>query len=130
MIRSATPLPPSCVATELTTIVSGIVAVSALEASAIERSKPAIFWKRLRTRSTNSGRSQNVSVRTTRSRVGCSRGLRGLESSTVMRAGREIDRGYVARAAPPRGVRVGAHGGGLVPVQYIPERIPHVRRAD
>ena len=50
-------------ATALVTIVSGIVAVSAPEASAIERSKPATFWKRLTTRSTNSGRSQNVSVR-------------------------------------------------------------------
>src|SRR3954452_6543605 len=73
MMRSAIPLPPSFVATALATSASGIVAVSALEASAIERSKPATFWKRLRTRSTNSGRSQNVSVRMTRSRVagGC-----------------------------------------------------------
>ena len=45
-----------------------IVAVSAAEASAIERSNPASFWKRLTTRSTNSGRSQNVSVRAARSR--------------------------------------------------------------
>ena len=53
----------------LVTIDSGITAVSALEASATARSKPAIFWKRLTTRSTNSGRSQNVSVRITRSRL-------------------------------------------------------------
>ena len=50
-------------------MVSGIVAVSAPEASAIERSKPTTFWNRLTTRSTNSGRSQNVNVRTTRSRL-------------------------------------------------------------
>ena len=68
MMRSAVPLPPSSEATALVTIASGIVAVSAPEASAIARSKPATFWNRLTTRSTNSGRSQNVSVRTTRSR--------------------------------------------------------------
>src|SRR5215204_4733260 len=68
MMRSAVSLPPSSVATALVTIVSGIVAVSAPEASAIARSNPATFWKRLTTRSTNSGRSQKVSVRTTRSR--------------------------------------------------------------
>ena len=62
------PLPPSCVAAALVTIASGIVAVSAPDASAIARSKLATFWNRLTTRSTNSGRSQNVSVRTTRSR--------------------------------------------------------------
>ena len=45
MMRSAVPLPPSCEDTALVTIVSGIVAVSALEARAIERSKPATFWK-------------------------------------------------------------------------------------
>ena len=43
MMRSAVPLPPSCEATALVTIVSGIVAVNAPEASAIARSKPAIF---------------------------------------------------------------------------------------
>ena len=64
MMRSAVPFPPSSVATELATIVSGISAVSAAEASATARSKPASFWNRLTTRSTNSGRSQNVSVRT------------------------------------------------------------------
>ena len=68
MMRSAVPLPPSSVITVLATIVSGIVAVSAPEARAIARSKPATFWNRLTTRSTNSGRSQNVSVRATRSR--------------------------------------------------------------
>ena len=68
MMRSAVSLPPSCDDTALVTIVSGIMAVSAPEARAIERSNPATFWNRLTTRSTNSGRSQNVSVRTTRSR--------------------------------------------------------------
>src|SRR3954451_6692143 len=68
MMRSAVALPPSFDATALATIASGITAVSALEARAIERSNPASFWKRLRTRRTNSGRSQNVSVRVTRSR--------------------------------------------------------------
>src|SRR3954464_10155167 len=68
MIRFAVSLPPSSEASELVTINSGIVAVSAEEASAIERSNPATFWKRFTTRSRNSGRSQNVSVRTTRSR--------------------------------------------------------------
>jgi hypothetical protein len=47
---------------------SGIGAVRALEASAIARSKPAMSWNRFRTRNTNAGRSQNVSVRTIRSR--------------------------------------------------------------
>ena len=42
MIRSAVSLPPSCEATELIMIVSGIVAVSATEARAIARSNPAI----------------------------------------------------------------------------------------
>ena len=37
------PLPPSWDATALVRIISGIVAVSAAEASAIERSNPAIF---------------------------------------------------------------------------------------
>src|SRR3954466_9184399 len=68
MIRFAVSLPPSSEASELVTINSGIVAVSAEDASAIERSNPATFWKRLTTRSRNSGRSQNVSFRTTRSR--------------------------------------------------------------
>src|SRR4051812_45672304 len=68
MIRFAVSLPPSSEASELVTINSGIVAVSAEEARAIERSNPATFWKRFTTRSRNSGRSQNVSVRTTRSR--------------------------------------------------------------
>ena len=49
-------------------MVSGISAVSALEASATARSKPAMRWKRLTTRRTKAGRSQNVSVRRTRSR--------------------------------------------------------------
>ena len=67
MMRSAVLLPPSCDAKALVSMASGMVAVSAPEARAIARSKPATFWKRLKTRSTNSGRSQNVSVRTTRS---------------------------------------------------------------
>src|SRR4051812_22531225 len=49
-------------------IANGISAVSELDASAIARSKPATFWKRLITRSTNPGRSQNVSDRNTRPR--------------------------------------------------------------
>src|SRR3954453_3967563 len=68
MTRSAASLPPSCDESALATIASGISAVSAPEANAIARSKPASFWNRLTTRSTNSGRSQNVSVRTARSR--------------------------------------------------------------
>ena len=43
MMRSAVSLPPSCEDTALMTIISGIVAVSAPEASAIARSKPASF---------------------------------------------------------------------------------------
>ena len=43
MTRSAVLLPPSRVDTALATIASGIVAVSAPEASAIERSNPATF---------------------------------------------------------------------------------------
>jgi hypothetical protein len=43
MMRSAVPLPPSSEAIALVTINSGIVAVSAAEASAIERSNPASF---------------------------------------------------------------------------------------
>src|SRR5262245_52794184 len=66
MMRSAVSFPPSFEATALVTIVSGISAVSALEASAIARSKPAIRWKRLTTRRTKLGRSQNVSVWRTR----------------------------------------------------------------
>ncbi|WP_328927761.1 hypothetical protein OG429_26560 [Streptomyces sp. NBC_00190] len=42
--------------------------VSMLEASAIERSNPAILWNRFTTRSANAGRSQNVSVLKNRSR--------------------------------------------------------------
>src|ERR687897_2241128 len=68
MIRSAVPLPPKCETAALVRIVRGIVAVSAAEARGLARSNPATFWNRLTTRSTNSGRNQNVSVRTTRSR--------------------------------------------------------------
>lgn len=50
-------------------MVSGIIAVSALDARAIERSKPTILWNRLMTRSAKAGRSQNVSVLTRRSRL-------------------------------------------------------------
>src|SRR4051812_41671004 len=70
MIRSAVSLPPSCEDAALVTTASGMIAVSALDARAIARSNPTIFWNRLRTRRTNSGRSQNVSVRRTRSRSG------------------------------------------------------------
>ena len=72
-------------------IVSGMRAVSALDASATARSKPATRWKRLIARRTNAGRSQNVSVRSTRSRS-----IRGLVS---IRGGRSSS---VARAAPRR----------------------------
>ena len=43
MIRSAVSFPPSSEDSALVTIASGIVAVSAEEARAIARSKPAIF---------------------------------------------------------------------------------------
>ncbi|GAA1221255.1 hypothetical protein GCM10009646_05390 [Streptomyces aureus] len=48
---------------------SGTNAVKALDARAIERSKPTIFWNRLMTRNAKAGRSQNVSVLTMRSRL-------------------------------------------------------------
>src|SRR3954452_18515668 len=69
MMRWAVPLPPNLDANAPVMIASGIRAVSPPEARAIARSKPATFWKRLTTRSRNSGRSQNVSVRRTRSRL-------------------------------------------------------------
>jgi hypothetical protein len=68
MRRCAVSLPPSTDANALRTMVSGMMAVSELDASATERSKPTTFWNRLIRRSTNSGRSQKVRVRTTRSR--------------------------------------------------------------
>src|SRR3954451_5436142 len=68
MMRSAVPFPPSWDVRALVTIASGMTAVSALEVSAIDRSNPTTFWKRLTTRSTNRGRSQKVRVRKTRSR--------------------------------------------------------------
>src|SRR3954468_16480093 len=68
MMRSAVLLPPKCDENALVTMVSGMTAVSALDASATERSKPTTFWNRLTKRSTNSGRNQNVNVRRTRSR--------------------------------------------------------------
>ena len=43
MMRWAVSLPPRCEDTALVMIASGIVAVSALEARAIERSNPATF---------------------------------------------------------------------------------------
>jgi hypothetical protein len=43
MMRSAVPLPPISEAAALVTMSSGIIAVSAPEARAIERSNPAIF---------------------------------------------------------------------------------------
>ena len=64
----ATPSAWTCGRTAPARTASGIRAVSALEASAIARSKPAMSWKRFRTRNTNAGRSQKVSVRKTRSR--------------------------------------------------------------
>src|SRR3954447_18974305 len=71
MMRSAVLLPPTWEETALTTIASGMVAVRPLEARATARANPATFWNRLRTRRTNSGRSQNVSIRRTRSRSTC-----------------------------------------------------------
>src|SRR3954447_1704968 len=90
MMRSAVLLPPSCDAAELATMSNGIVAVSAPEASATARSNPATFWNRLTTRRTNSGRSQNVTVRTNRRRP-----VRGCSSAMAISHAR-------ARAASPR----------------------------
>src|SRR6201989_515955 len=75
MMRCAASLPPIVGRIAPAMIVSGMRAVSALDASATARSKPATRWKRLRARRTNAGRSQNVSVRRTRSRS-----IRGLVS--------------------------------------------------
>ena len=98
---------------------SGIRAVSALEASATARSKPATRWKRLTTRSTNAGRSQNVSVRRTRSRSNCRQRHRcrrshgwlprpsksaSLAASTAS-SGRPALGGNVAVRCPARGSR-------------------------
>ena len=68
MMSSAAPSPPTRGRIALVKISSGISAVNALDARAIARSKPATRWKRLTTRRTKSGRSQNVSVRRMRSR--------------------------------------------------------------
>src|SRR4051812_42501187 len=133
MMRSAVPLPPSSEATALVTINSGIVAVSAAEASAIERSNPVTFWKRLTTRSTNSGRSQNVSVRRTRSRllVGSAPGM-----------ARVLSAGAAGRTPPGRAASRSGCRGALVRSQdedavedvdaqgEDPERPPRVRAAD
>src|SRR3954454_22821685 len=118
-MRSAVPLPPSCEATALVTISSGIVAVSAAEASAIERSKPAIFWKRFTTRSRNSGRSQNVSVRTTRSRFTRPRGNR--------------ERGRAGGSAARRAIVLSVHDDAVNDVdakRKYRERPPRVLPAD
>src|SRR3954449_11932995 len=71
MIRSAALLPPSSLSAAPAMIVKGINAVSALDASATARSNPAIRWKRLSARRMKAGRSQNVSVRSARSRSSC-----------------------------------------------------------
>src|SRR4051812_40336698 len=126
MMRSAVSLPPSSEVKELPTIVSGIMAVSAEEARAIARSKPATFWNRLTTRSTNSGRSQNVSVRRTRPRSsqGC---------GSVM-AVRRPERPQVAGgSAPGPGiVAVGAGAVGLElarPPALVEERLERAVQA-
>ena len=82
-------------------MVSGIVAVSAPDASAIERSKPAIFWKRLTTRSTNCGRSQNVNVRVTRSRSRSRRSSAVIAASGRGTRARYVGRQRAVRAAYP-----------------------------
>src|SRR4051794_16861837 len=78
MIRSDALFPPLSVSAAPAMIVSGIRAVSALDASATARSNPAILWNRLSTRSRNAGRSQKVSVLSTRSRSSC--GIAGIRS--------------------------------------------------
>src|SRR3954463_14164437 len=72
---------------------SGMLAVSPLEASAIARSKPAIFWKRLITRSTNAGRSQNVSVRKTRPRSAHARESLGAVPGRAILPALNLERG-------------------------------------
>src|SRR5829696_5742481 len=130
MMRSAVPLPPSTDAIELVAIASGIVAVSAPEASAIARSNPAILWKRLTTRSTNSGRSQNVSVRRTRPRSEC-----GSCSAVVMWAlgsgrrrarPRALSRGLVALHALAADPRLGG-ADRLLGGAHPPGRLPQAR---
>src|SRR4051794_4379923 len=78
---------------------SGMLAVSPLEASAIARSKPAIFWKRLITRSTKAGRSQNVSVRKTRPRSAHARESLGTVPGRAIVADLSLERG--APLVPP-----------------------------
>src|SRR5215208_312401 len=73
MIRCAASLPPAWGRIAPARMASGIMAVSALEASAMARSNPATRWKRLSVRRTNAGRSQNVRVRRIRSRLTCGR---------------------------------------------------------
>src|SRR3954454_10850054 len=68
MIRSAVSWPPMCGRMAPIRMVSGMSAVSELDASATARSKPTIRWKRLTARSAKAGRSQKVSVLRTRSR--------------------------------------------------------------
>ena len=85
MMRSAVSFPPRLDAIELVMIASGMIAVSALDASATARSKPTTFWKRVTTRSTNRGRSQNVRVRMTRSRSTSTVAMPGWSSAGVSR---------------------------------------------
>src|SRR5918992_2098582 len=94
MIRSAVLLPPRRDATALATIASGMTAVSALADNAIERSNPTSVWNRPTTRSTNRGRSQNVSVRTTRRRsTSMDKGLEDDESGADERDGGRLHEG-------------------------------------
>src|SRR5215218_1397941 len=105
MTRSAAFSPPPRGTSAPATSESGINAVSALEASAIERSNPATFWKRLTTRSTKCGRSQNVSVRATRARS--NRRPADAVPATSCSAGRRTRRGALLgldRRPPPAAV--------------------------
>src|SRR3954451_22459957 len=80
---------------------SGISPVSALDASAIERSNPAMRWKRLIVRRMNAGRSQNVNVLNTRpcspQRLG---GDSGSRSRVSISAVPPRERGACSAAAP------------------------------
>src|SRR3954453_9845678 len=114
MMRSAVLLPPSWDPSALTMTASGIRAVRALADCATARSNPTTFWNRLSTRRTNSGRSQNVSVRRTCSRSRCRHlagagvSVGGCGSVVVggIRAGEAIEEQPVAQTAVAHGQRV------------------------
>src|SRR3954465_9107518 len=93
MIQSPASTSETASASVPVMITSGIRAVRALEASAIARSKPAIFWKRLITRSTNAGRSQNVSVRKTRPRSAHARESLGAVPGRAILPALNLERG-------------------------------------